>query len=77
MSGLEPRSAGRDDRRAAQRSRRSSPLDDDRLCIPMLLIPVVLMVSGVANAGFIVIALACTAMMALMMTGMGHGDGNK
>ena len=46
-------------------------------CVPMLLIAVALVVSGVAGAGFIVIALACTAMMALMMAGMGHGDGDK
>lgn len=42
-------------------------------CVPMLLIAVVLVVSGVANAGAIVFALVCTAMMAVMMAGMGHG----
>ncbi len=42
-------------------------------CVPMLLIAVVLVVSGVANAGAIVFALICTAMMAVMMAGMGHG----
>jgi hypothetical protein len=39
----------------------------------MLLIAVMLVVSGVANAGAIVFALVCTAMMAVMMAGMGHG----
>ena len=43
-------------------------------CVPMLLIAVVLVVSGVANAGAIVFALVCTAMMAVMMAGMGHKD---
>ncbi|WP_198954435.1 DUF2933 domain-containing protein [Kineosporia sp. R_H_3] len=41
----------------------------------MLVIAVTLVVTGVANAGAIVIALVCTAMMAFMMMGMGHGDG--
>ena len=39
-------------------------------CIPMLVIAVVLVATGVAGPGFIVVALACTAMMALMMGGM-------
>lgn len=43
-------------------------------CVPMLLIAVVVVVSGVANAGAIVFALVCTAMMAVMMAGMGHGE---
>ena len=45
-------------------------------CIPMLIIAVVLVATGVIGFGFIVVALACTAMMALMMRGMGgmgHG----
>ena len=44
-------------------------------CIPMLLIAVVLVGTGVVSAGFLVFALACTAMMALMMRGM-HGSGH-
>ena len=39
-------------------------------CIPMLVIAVVLVAAGVVGAGFILVALACTAMMALMMRGM-------
>ena len=39
-------------------------------CIPMLVIAVALVATGVASPGFIVVALACTAMMALMMRGM-------
>jgi len=38
-----------------------------------LVIAGVLVLSGVANGGAILFALACTAMMALMMVGMGHG----
>lgn len=41
-------------------------------CIPMLVVAAALVITGVANAGAIVIALACTAMMAVMMAGMGH-----
>ena len=44
-------------------------------CIPMLLIAVALVATGVVGAGFIVYALVCTAMMAVMMLGMSHGDG--
>ena len=45
-------------------------------CIPMLVIAGALVLSGVANGGAIIFALACTAMMALMMVGMGHGGPN-
>ncbi len=41
-------------------------------CIPMLAIAVALVVAGVISPSFIVLALACTAMMAFMMRGMGH-----
>ena len=41
--------------------------------ILMLVIAAALVLTGVANGGTIIFALACTAMMALMMVGMGHG----
>ncbi len=41
-------------------------------CIPMLAIAGVLVATGVLSAGFLVLAVGCTAMMALMMRGMGH-----
>ena len=41
-------------------------------CIPMLAIAIALVATGVAGPGFLVVALLCTAMMALMMRGM-HG----
>lgn len=43
-------------------------------CIPMLLIAVTLVATGVVGAGFLLVALTCTAMMAFMMGGMSHGD---
>ena len=46
-------------------------------CIPMLVIAIVLVATGVAGFGFIFAALACTAMMALMMGGMSHGGGSS
>ena len=46
-------------------------------CIPMLAIVIALVATGVAGVGFIVGALVCTAMMAMMMRGMSHGDGGK
>ena len=42
-------------------------------CAPMLLIGVLVWLSG-AGIGFLLVAVACTAMMALMMGGMSHGD---
>lgn len=47
-------------------------------CIPMLLIAVVLVVTGVVGVGFLFVAVVCTAMMALMMgfgDHRGHGAG--
>ena len=42
-------------------------------CIPMLIIAIVLVATGVAGAGFIFVALMCTAMMWMMMRGMSGG----
>ena len=39
-------------------------------CIPMLIIAIVLVATGVASAGFILVAIMCTAMMWMMMRGM-------
>lgn len=43
-------------------------------CIPMLAIAIVLVATGVASAGFLLVAIGCTVMMALMMAGMSHGS---
>ena len=43
-------------------------------CVPMLVIAVVLVASGVAGVGFLFGAVMCTLMMAMMMGGMGHGN---
>jgi hypothetical protein len=46
-------------------------------CIPMLVIAVVLVATGVVNSGFLLTAIACMAMMAVMMRMMpGHDDGD-
>ena len=45
-------------------------------CIPMLVIAIVLVATGVVGVGFIAVAIACTAMMALMMRGM-RGDATE
>jgi hypothetical protein len=44
-------------------------------CIPMLAIAIVLVATGVVGAGFIFIAVMCTAMMAMMMRMMSGGGG--
>jgi hypothetical protein len=45
-------------------------------CVPMLVIAVVLVATGVVNGAFLVIAVICTLMMALMMRGMSHDNGH-
>lgn len=39
-------------------------------CVPMLVIAIVLVATGVAGAGAIFVAIMCTAMMWMMMRGM-------
>ena len=46
-------------------------------CIPMIVIAIVLVASGVVRPGFLVYAIGCTAMMALMMRGMNHGRSDR
>ena len=46
-------------------------------CIPMLVIAVVLVATGVAGPGFIFAAVMCTLMMAMMMRGMSGGESGK
>ena len=46
-------------------------------CIPMLAIAVLLVVTGVASSGILLVALGCTAMMAMMMWSMPGGHGHK
>jgi hypothetical protein len=43
-------------------------------CIPMLVIAGILVATGTASPGFLVAAVGCTLIMALMMRGMGHSD---
>ena len=46
-------------------------------CIPMIVIAIALVASGVVGVGFLVAAAACTAMMAFMMRGMGSDKSAK
>lgn len=46
-------------------------------CVPMLLIAGALVVTGVAGAGIVLVAVGCTLMMYLMMRGMGQGTGGR
>jgi len=39
-------------------------------CIPMLVVAIALVATGVVGAGFLVAAVGCTVMMAMMMRGM-------
>jgi hypothetical protein len=47
------------------------------VCLPMIAIAVVLVTTGVANSGFLVIAVMCALMMAVMMRGMGPDSGRR
>jgi hypothetical protein len=42
-------------------------------CIPMLVIAGILVATEAASPGFLLVAIGCTLMMAMMMRGMGHG----
>jgi Flp pilus assembly protein TadB len=46
-------------------------------CIPMLVIAGVLVATSVASPAFLIAAIGCTLMMAMMMRGMGHGGGDE
>ena len=46
-------------------------------CIPMIVIAVVLVATGVASIGFLFVAIGCLAMMALMMGGGSSKDGGS
>ena len=46
-------------------------------CIPMLTIAIFLAFTGVASPGFLFTAIACTAMMALMMRFMNHDTNDE
>ncbi|WP_328747233.1 hypothetical protein OHT57_16870 [Streptomyces sp. NBC_00285] len=43
------------------------------MCAPMLVLAIALVATGVVGIGFVFVAIACTAMMAFMMRGMGGG----
>ena len=55
------------------RGRHSHSLMMVACCIPMLVIAVALVATGVASPSFLLVAVMCTAMMVMMMRGM-SGD---
>jgi len=46
-------------------------------CIPMLILAVILVAIGAVSPNFLLVAIACTAMMALMMRALRGDSGNK
>lgn len=46
-------------------------------CIPMIVVALLLVATGVAGSGILAIALLCTALMAAMMVVMPGGHGHK
>ena len=73
---LDPR-AGREDRPDARGGHGGHGWMMIVCCIPMLVIALALLTAGVVGVGFLLVAVACTAMMALMMRGMSSGDGHR
>ncbi|HEX6758847.1 MAG TPA: hypothetical protein VF086_10645 [Propionibacteriaceae bacterium] len=45
-------------------------------CLPVLVVAVILVATKVVGVGFLLVAVACPLMMA-MMRGMGHGSGHR
>lgn len=45
-------------------------------CVPMLVIAIVLVSTGVVGFGFVFVAIMCTAMMAMMMRAMSGPGGH-
>lgn len=45
-------------------------------CVPMLAIVVALVATGIVGSGFLMVAVLCIGMMALMMVGM-RGDNSR
>lgn len=60
-----------------QHGRRGHGLMMIACCIPMLAIAIILVATGVASPFFLVAAVGCTLMMALMMGGMSHDAGGR
>ena len=63
-----------------RRGRKGAPRGHSRwlmiaCCVPMIAIAVAIVASG-AGVGFLVVAVMCTMMMALMMGSMSHGSGD-
>jgi hypothetical protein len=46
-------------------------------CVPTLVAAVVLVAAGVVSPGFLLVAVGCMVMMAVMMAGMGHGSDRR
>ena len=46
-------------------------------CLPLLVVAVTLVVTKAVGVGFLLVAVACTLMMAMMMRGMEHGSGHR
>ncbi len=45
-------------------------------CVPMVIVVLALVATGTLSAGFILFAVLCVGLMALMMRGMDHSSGH-
>jgi hypothetical protein len=46
-------------------------------CLPLLVVAVILVVTKAVGVGFLLVAVACTLMMAMIMRSMEHGSGHR
>ena len=74
MNQQDPRRTAPDDQRSSHSAHHGHGWMMIVCCIPMLAIAIALVATGVASYGFLVVAIMCTAMMAMMMIGMTHGN---
>jgi hypothetical protein len=78
MTTREPRNQTRDPHKPGKTPRSGGP---DWLmiacCVPMLAVAAILFATGVLSGGFLIAAVACTVMMAIMMRGMNDDDSHR
>ena len=75
MNILRTKTADRGQQDAGQRGKGGHGWMMMICCVPMLVIAIVLVATGVASSSFIFTAIACTAMMFMMMRMMGGMGG--
>ena len=80
LIGRQSKSMSHDDTQQAPRARRRDRLPHGWMmvmCVPMAVIVIALVATGVASAGLLLAAVVCVAMMAVMMRAVSGGGGGE